>query len=31
MNMAQKLTVVVAAFHDLESWAKRQNWSALHV
>jgi hypothetical protein len=31
MNMALKVTVVVAAFHDLESWAKTQNWSDLHV
>jgi hypothetical protein len=31
MNMAQKLTAVVPAFHDFESWAKTQDWSALHV
>ena len=31
MNMAKKLTVVVAAFHDFESWAITQGRSALHV
>jgi hypothetical protein len=31
MSMAQKLTVVVATFHDFESWAETQDWSALHV
>jgi hypothetical protein len=30
MNMAQKFTGV-AIFHDFESWAKMQDWSALHV
>jgi hypothetical protein len=29
--MAKKLTVVVAAFHDFESWAITQDRSALHV
>jgi hypothetical protein len=29
--MAQNLTVVVATFHEFESWAKTQEWSALHV
>jgi hypothetical protein len=29
--MAQNLTVVVATFLEFESWAKTQDWSALHV
>jgi hypothetical protein len=29
--MAQKITAVVAAFHDSESWARTQDWSALDV
>jgi hypothetical protein len=29
--MAKKLTVVVAAFHDFESWGFTQDRSALHV
>jgi hypothetical protein len=31
MNMAQNLTVAVATSHQFESWAKTQDWSALHV
>jgi hypothetical protein len=29
--MAQNLAVVVATFHEFESWAKTQDWSDLHV
>jgi hypothetical protein len=31
INMAQNLTVTVAAFHEFQPWAKTQDWSALHV
>jgi hypothetical protein len=31
MNMAQNLTVAVATCQQFESWAKTQDWSALHV